>query len=326
MLALYLADLVRAARDRRRPPRLCGRQQPGGGAPDRHPDAAAAARRLHRRRPVYGIAALLVVARTGVGDPNAGQTENLDSITAVVLGGTSLFGGRGTIIGTLSARSSSASSATASADRRGVGLPDSDHRHPGDSRGRRSTSSRVAGTRTMMRKRRRHDTRSWRRAGSSSATATSPRWTAPTSSSTRRDPGGHRRQRRRQVDARSRRCRARSFPTRARFCSTASRCSSSSPLDARRHGIETVYQDLAVAPAHDHRREHVPRPRDPPARPAGHRASACSTSDGCAHESGRPHADSRSASVRCGRRWRRSPAVSGRASRWRAARRSRGTS
>ncbi|WP_371286356.1 ABC transporter permease [Variovorax sp. 770b2] len=49
----------------------------------------------------YGIAALLSVARTGVGDPNAGQTENLDAITAVVLGGTSLFGGRGVIVGTL---------------------------------------------------------------------------------------------------------------------------------------------------------------------------------------------------------------------------------
>ncbi|GAA2860562.1 ABC transporter permease [Streptosporangium fragile] len=50
---------------------------------------------------VYGIAALLLVSRTGVGDPQAGQTDNLDSITAVVLGGTSLFGGRGTVIGTL---------------------------------------------------------------------------------------------------------------------------------------------------------------------------------------------------------------------------------
>ncbi|MFZ0530062.1 MAG: ABC transporter permease [Propionicimonas sp.] len=49
----------------------------------------------------YGIAALLQVARTGVGDPQAGQTSNLDSITAVVLGGTSLFGGRGSIVGTL---------------------------------------------------------------------------------------------------------------------------------------------------------------------------------------------------------------------------------
>lgn len=49
----------------------------------------------------YGIASLLSVARTAVGDPNAGQTENLDAITAVVLGGTSLFGGRGIVLGTL---------------------------------------------------------------------------------------------------------------------------------------------------------------------------------------------------------------------------------
>lgn len=50
---------------------------------------------------IYGIAALLLVARTQVGDPQAGQTENLDSITAVVIGGTSLFGGRGSVLGTL---------------------------------------------------------------------------------------------------------------------------------------------------------------------------------------------------------------------------------
>jgi fructose transport system permease protein len=50
---------------------------------------------------LYGIAGLLAVARTGVGDPQAGQTDNLDSITAVVLGGTSLFGGRGMILGSL---------------------------------------------------------------------------------------------------------------------------------------------------------------------------------------------------------------------------------
>ncbi len=49
----------------------------------------------------YGLASLLSVGRTGVGDPNAGQTENLDAITAVVLGGTSLFGGRGAVLGTL---------------------------------------------------------------------------------------------------------------------------------------------------------------------------------------------------------------------------------
>jgi fructose transport system permease protein len=50
---------------------------------------------------MYGIAGLLLAARTGVGDPNAGQNANLESITAVVLGGTSLFGGRGNIMGTL---------------------------------------------------------------------------------------------------------------------------------------------------------------------------------------------------------------------------------
>ena len=50
---------------------------------------------------LYGIASLLSVSRTGVGDPNAGQTENLDAITAVVLGGTSLFGGRGAVLGSL---------------------------------------------------------------------------------------------------------------------------------------------------------------------------------------------------------------------------------
>ena len=49
----------------------------------------------------YGIAGLLLIARTSVADPQAGQNANLESITAVVLGGTSLFGGRGSIFGTL---------------------------------------------------------------------------------------------------------------------------------------------------------------------------------------------------------------------------------
>lgn len=50
---------------------------------------------------IYGIAALLQIARTGSADPQAGQNANLESITAVVLGGTSLFGGRGNVMGTL---------------------------------------------------------------------------------------------------------------------------------------------------------------------------------------------------------------------------------
>jgi fructose transport system permease protein len=48
-----------------------------------------------------GAAALLSIARTGVGDPQSGQTENLDAVTAVVLGGTSLFGGRGIVLGSI---------------------------------------------------------------------------------------------------------------------------------------------------------------------------------------------------------------------------------
>ena len=47
------------------------------------------------------LAALYIVGRNGVGDPRMGDGLELDSITAVVLGGTSLFGGRGSIIGTL---------------------------------------------------------------------------------------------------------------------------------------------------------------------------------------------------------------------------------
>jgi fructose transport system permease protein len=50
---------------------------------------------------LYGIAALLLIGYTNVGDPQAGVTDNLDSITAVVIGGISLFGGRGSVIGAL---------------------------------------------------------------------------------------------------------------------------------------------------------------------------------------------------------------------------------
>ena len=50
---------------------------------------------------VCAIAAWVLIGRIGGVSPNAGQTANLDSITAVVIGGTSLFGGRGSIVGTL---------------------------------------------------------------------------------------------------------------------------------------------------------------------------------------------------------------------------------
>ncbi len=47
------------------------------------------------------VAAWIVCGRVGGGDPNAGLNYNLLSITAVVIGGTSLFGGRGVIVGSL---------------------------------------------------------------------------------------------------------------------------------------------------------------------------------------------------------------------------------
>ena len=50
---------------------------------------------------LYGIAAWFALGRIPNADPNALQTANLDSITAVVIGGTSLFGGRGNLIGAL---------------------------------------------------------------------------------------------------------------------------------------------------------------------------------------------------------------------------------
>ena len=50
---------------------------------------------------LYGIGAWLALGRIPNADPNALQNGNLDSITAVVIGGTSLFGGRGSLWGTL---------------------------------------------------------------------------------------------------------------------------------------------------------------------------------------------------------------------------------
>jgi ribose transport system permease protein len=48
-----------------------------------------------------GIAALMLVARTNTGASSAGNLYELDSIAAVIIGGTLLTGGRGSIIGSL---------------------------------------------------------------------------------------------------------------------------------------------------------------------------------------------------------------------------------
>ncbi|MBO6638852.1 MAG: ABC transporter permease [Roseitalea sp.] len=48
-----------------------------------------------------GLAGLLFAARINAGDPTAGLTYELTAITAAIIGGTNLFGGRGSILGTM---------------------------------------------------------------------------------------------------------------------------------------------------------------------------------------------------------------------------------
>jgi ribose transport system ATP-binding protein len=48
-----------------------------------------------------GIGAVIIMGLIGLGDPAQGTTYTLQSVTAAVLGGTSLLGGRGSFIGTL---------------------------------------------------------------------------------------------------------------------------------------------------------------------------------------------------------------------------------
>jgi fructose transport system permease protein len=50
---------------------------------------------------IYAIGAWVLMGRLASASPNVGTEYNLNSITAVVLGGTSLFGGRGLVLGTL---------------------------------------------------------------------------------------------------------------------------------------------------------------------------------------------------------------------------------
>jgi fructose transport system permease protein len=50
---------------------------------------------------IYGFTAWVLIGRAGTASPNAIVGANLETITAVVIGGTSLFGGRGGILGTM---------------------------------------------------------------------------------------------------------------------------------------------------------------------------------------------------------------------------------
>ena len=50
---------------------------------------------------IASVAGWVLIGRVGAISPTSGENANLNSITAVVIGGTSLFGGRGSIVGTL---------------------------------------------------------------------------------------------------------------------------------------------------------------------------------------------------------------------------------
>ena len=122
------ADDGHSVRDRRRAhhPRAascCSCLRPSSGTSSTAPPTAATSTRpatTRRRRgspastptgvllSVYVLAGLIaaiagwaLIGRIGAISPTAGENANLDSITAVVIGGTRLFGGRGSIVGTL---------------------------------------------------------------------------------------------------------------------------------------------------------------------------------------------------------------------------------
>ena len=48
-----------------------------------------------------GLAGLIFMARVNAGDPTAGASYELTAITAAIIGGTSLFGGKGSILGAM---------------------------------------------------------------------------------------------------------------------------------------------------------------------------------------------------------------------------------
>jgi hypothetical protein len=68
--------------------------------PDGNPGRLAAHERLHLRGLLAGVAAIIVGGRADAGFPNSG-TSVLLAIAALVIGGASLTGGRGSVSGTI---------------------------------------------------------------------------------------------------------------------------------------------------------------------------------------------------------------------------------
>ena len=247
------------------PARLRRRRQPGGRAADGDQHEPSPVQRLRARRPdVRASPRCCSSARTELGDPNAGQTtENLDSITAVVLGGTSLFGGRGNSHRNADRRGDRRRlPQRPDADRRRGDLPVPRHRHPRHPR-RLGRPARRTGGGCERRGSPILEARGLvKRYGQVVALDGADFELYPDEILAIIGDNGA---------GKSTLIKALSGalqPDEGEIRLDGERVHFRSPRDARRAGIETVYQDLAVAPALDIAVQHLPRPRAAATRPA----------------------------------------------------------
>ena len=103
-LILFVAGGSRARRPqphRARPLHLRARQQRGGGAALGRQRRRLENRHLRLGGAICGVAGLIIASRLNSAQPALGQGYELEAIAAVVIGGTSLSGGSGTILGTI---------------------------------------------------------------------------------------------------------------------------------------------------------------------------------------------------------------------------------
>ena len=71
--------------------------------PERHQRAADARLRVRDVGAFAALGGLALTAASGIGDPHSGDIYTLNSVAAVVLGGVSLLGGVGGLIGVIAA-------------------------------------------------------------------------------------------------------------------------------------------------------------------------------------------------------------------------------
>ena len=100
LLAVLIGQRRRPVADAVRPQRLRHRLERGGGAPVRRAGTPYKTIVYVISGLVSGLAGLVYASQLSIGTPIAGQGYELDAIAAVVVGGTSLFGGKGSVAGT----------------------------------------------------------------------------------------------------------------------------------------------------------------------------------------------------------------------------------